>query len=92
MWFAGTNMFYTLFVFDMKNPVFLPHDQYINLLNKDIISEILDTGHVKLITQSGDKILSIHSPKYPAGPKTTTLRGFICDSKEKAIQKLNDES
>ena len=93
MWFAGTNMFNTVFVFQMNNPLFLPHTEYLDLLNKNIISEIMDSGHVKLNIRRGDNKLIIYAPDFPAaGQKTNTLQGFISDTKENAIKKLNGES
>lgn len=89
MWFAGTNGFSTVFVFDMQKPVYLPFEHYKALLSSDAQLYVTLDGHCKVkIYRQGDTIVHISGPE-GAGPKTTTLSGFTAPSKEDAVTKLS---
>jgi len=94
MWFAGVNMFYTLYVFDESCPSVTEKDSFLSLVPPSEIESITDT-HVrvkkgsrlnceeKICIQPLDPVLRLM-----ANAKSTTLFGVKGETMEECVSSL----
>ena len=96
MWFAGVNMFYTMYVFDESSPLVTEKDAFLSLVPPSEIESISDS-HVrvkkgcrlnceeKICIQPLDPFLRI-----AANPKSSTLFGVRGETMEECVTLLFD--